>query len=139
MKRSIRKRRARGGFTLMEILLVAAILVIVASMATLGFTAMQRQAVSKMATNEIKNIEAACKLFKISHQRFPNKLEELIQPVQGMNKTQWGGPYLEVRDFRDPWDQDYKYTPDEVNDRVIITSAGPDREAGSEDDLSNST
>ena len=138
MNRLNRKRRLRrSGFTLMEILLVAAILVIIASMATLGFTAMQRNAVSKMAANEIKNIENACKMFKITHTRYPGKLEELIQPSQGMNRTEWGGPYLEARDFNDPWNEPYKYTPDEINERVIITSAGPDRQSGTEDDISN--
>ena len=121
----------------MEILLVAAILVIMASMATLGFTAMQRRATSNLALNEIKNIESACKMFKIAHQRFPTKLEELVNPVQGMNRTQWGGPFMEVKDFDDPWSNPYKYSPDETQDLVTITSAGPDRQASTEDDISN--
>ncbi len=132
-----RGRRAQRGFTLLEILLVAAILVILASMATIGFTAMQRSATSRLAISEIKTIENACKMFKINHQHFPSKLEELVQPVQGMNRTEWGGPYLEAPDFDDPWKQPYKYTPDEVNDRVVIISAGPDRQASTEDDVSN--
>ena len=131
------RRRARKGFTLMEILLVAAILVIIASMATLGFTAMQRRATSQMAMNEIKNIESACKMFKIQHQRFPTKLEELVQPVQGMNRTQWGGPFLEVKDFNDPWNRPYTYAPDEAQDLVTIGSNGPDGTKGTEDDISN--
>lgn len=139
MNRKSRSCRRRGGFTLMEILLVAAILVIIASMATLGFTAMQRRATSQMALNEIKNIESACKMFKIQHQRFPTKLEELVQPVQGMNRTQWGGPFMETKDFNDPWLQPYKYSPNEGQDIVTIESAGPDRQSGTEDDISNQT
>lgn len=137
MTRHHRKRNKgrRAGFTLMEILLVAMILVIIASMATFGFTAMQKSAVSRMAENEINTIENACTAFKLTHMHFPNKLEELINPVQGMNKTQWGGPYLKVQDFNDPWGQPYKYSSDEVNDRVLISSAGPDRQSGTEDDL----
>jgi general secretion pathway protein G len=123
----------------MEILLVAAILVIIASMATLGFTAMQRSATSKLTLNEIKSLETGCNMFKITHLKFPNKLEELVQPVQGMNTTQWGGPYVKVSDFNDPWGQEYKYSVDEVNDRVLITSAGPDRQPGTEDDITNAT
>ncbi len=136
-RKSPTRRKARSGFTLMEILLVAAILVIIASMATLGFTAMQRRATANLALNEIKNIESACKLFKISHQRYPTKLDELVQPVQGMNRTQWGGPFLDVKDFNDPWNQPYKYSPDEGQDLVTIISAGPDRQSGTEDDISN--
>ena len=92
-----------------------------------------------LVLNEIKNIESACKMFKIAHQRFPTKLEELVNPVQGMNRTQWGGPFMEVKDFDDPWSSPYKYNPDEVQDVVTISSAGPDRQSGTEDDIANNS
>ncbi len=132
-----RRKGRRAGFTLMEILLVAMILVIMASMAIYGFTAIQKAAISKLTVSEINTIEGACTQFKITHLHFPNKLEELITPVQGMTKTQWGGAYLIVEDFNDPWGQPYKYTVDEVNERVLISSPGPDRQSGTEDDLSS--
>lgn len=132
-----RRRGNRAGFTLMEILLVAMILVIIASMATLGFTAMQRSATSNLTKNEISSIEHGCTLFKITHMHFPNKLEDLTIPVSGMTQTQWGGPFVKTPDFNDPWGQAYKYSADEVNDKVIISSAGPDRQFSTEDDLTN--
>lgn len=132
-----RGRNRRQGFTLMEILLVAAILVIIASMATLGFTAMQRRATRNLAQSEINTIETGCTMFKTAHMRYPTRLEELATPPQGMNRTEWGGPYVQVADFNDPWSRPYKYSADEINDRVIITSSGPDMREGTEDDITN--
>ena len=35
----------------------------------------------------------------------------------------------------DPWTNNYIYTPDGAGDRVLITSAGPDKQAGTSDDV----
>ncbi len=135
--RNNRRQRARSGFTLMEIILVAAILVIIASMATIGFLSMQRGATSKLAMNEIKQMENACTLFKINNLHFPNQLQDLFTRPSGVSQQQWGGPYLQNGDTLDPWGNEFVYSADESNDRVTITSAGPDRQTGTDDDITN--
>ncbi|MGI9519709.1 MAG: type II secretion system protein GspG [Pirellulaceae bacterium] len=134
-----RQRRQRGGFTLMEILLVAAILVILASMATIGFNAMQRSATANIAKSEIQAIEQACGLFHINHLRYPASLDELTNRPSDIAESNWpgGGGYLDADDLNDPWGQPYRYQPDEANDRVVITSNGVDRKAQTDDDISN--
>jgi hypothetical protein len=52
-----------------------------------------------------------------------------------LTRNQWGGPYLEKPINAEPWSRPYTYTPDELNDRVIIVSNGPDGQAGTEDDV----
>ncbi len=133
-----RQRLRRSGFTLMEILLVAAILVILASMATIGFRQMGRSATSQLAVSEIESFENACEMYAIKHQRFPGSLSELYVPSGQMSRTQWGGPYMTDGENPplDPWNNPYSYSQDVENDRVVITSTGPDGVA-SEDDISN--
>ncbi len=134
---SVRRRQSRKGFTLMEILLVAAILVILASMATIAILNIGESATQRIALSEIKNFQNACILYKVNNQSFPARLEDLFNPPQGMSKQQWGGPYLENGDIFDPWNNKYTYAADEENNRVIINSPGPDRKVGTDDDVSN--
>ncbi len=133
------RRRSRRGFTLVEILLVAAILVVVASMATLGYTSMQKSATMNLCKSDVKNIETACTAFKVNHQRFPDTLDDLVRPPQGMSRIDWGGEYVKGKtgSLKDPWGQVYRYQRDDANDMVSISSSGPDRQWNTEDDISN--
>jgi general secretion pathway protein G len=133
------RRRNRRGFTLVEILLVAAILVVVASMATLGYTAMQKRATSSLCRNEIKVLETACTAFKVNHQRFPDTLDNVLRAPQGMTTNDWGGPYVKSPNMslKDPWGQEYRYSRDDAADLVMISSSGPDRQWNTEDDIRN--
>lgn len=138
MRNPQRRRSNRQGFTLMEILLVSAILVIIASMATFGFLSMSRTATSDLARSEVNTIEQACIMFKLRHMRFPNNLTELYDLPSGMNQQKWGGPFLKSNNQgRDPWNSEYQFSKDEANDRVTIISYGPDGVAGGEDDITN--
>lgn len=128
------RRMRRSGFTLLEILLVAAILVIMASMATFAYNRIVSNSTSNLARSEIKTMEQACDMYFGQHLRYPTNLQELYVAPNGMSPEKWGGPFLKDGDSLDPWDREYKY---EVrNDNVIITSLGPDG-VSSNDDISN--
>jgi general secretion pathway protein G len=131
------RRRHRRGFTLMEILLVMAILVVLASMSTFAFLTFNRNARRDATLNEIRTLSNACIMYKMRLQRFPAKLDDLFVQPQGLTSQEWRGPYLTDGDSLDPWGNPFQYSADEANDRVIISSAGPDGQAGTEDDVSN--
>ncbi|MCH2182826.1 MAG: type II secretion system major pseudopilin GspG [Mariniblastus sp.] len=131
-------RRGRGdrrGFTLMELLLVMAILVIMASMVTFAFLQIQQNAQSDATLSQISTLESACMQYKLQVGRFPNTLDDLhIQPA-GLTTRQWRGPFLQDPVPMDPWGNEYVYSPDAANNRVFISSAGPDGQQGSPDDV----
>ena len=129
------RRRNNSGFTLLELLLVMAILVVLASLSTFAILNIQRGALQKNAFLQIKMLEDACTMYKLNVGSFPNELNDLYTNPSGITKSQWGGPYIKTPVPKDPWQRDYNYGKDEVNDRVTITSAGPDGQAGSEDDV----
>lgn len=134
----MRRRHRRAGFTLMEILLVTAILVALASMATFAFVSLQRSSLSRAARTEIGVLANACQMYHASASTFPQTLQDLKVNPQGMDKTTWGGPYIDAsKDFNDPWQMEYRYQPDPANDAVVITSAGPDKQFDTADDISN--
>ena len=134
MKNSNNKKRS--GFTLMELLLVMAILVIMASMVSFAFLNFQKNARSDAALSQISTLSTACKMYKMNVGTFPNDLIDLIALPSGLTLSQWRGPYIDGNQIPlDPWNNNYIYTPDGVGDRVLITSAGPDRQAGTADDV----
>jgi general secretion pathway protein G len=61
----------------------------------------------------------------------------LVAPGDLPNPTKWQGPYLDKQTLPvDPWDQQFQYEiVDQANDKFKIFSAGPDRQAGSPDDI----
>ena len=130
-----RGRVDRRGFTLMELLLVMAILVIMASMVTFAFLQIQQNAQSDAALTQISMLESACDQYKLQVGRYPNTLDDLFTQPAGLTTRQWRGPYLKDPVPMDPWGAEYNYSADEANNRVFITSAGPDGQQGSPDDV----
>ncbi len=135
-----RQRQSRQGFTLLELMLVMAILVLISSLAVVGVLRMRKNANSDAAATQINTLKTACKLYKLDVQRFPTSLNDLITPPSGMAPSVWRGPYLdESRVPRDPWQGEFQYSPDDANERVNISSNGPDGQAGTADDIPGQT
>ena len=91
----------------------------------------------RLALNELQELESACVVYKLAHQKFPAKLKSLFEVPDGMGKRQWKGPYAEGRLRADPWGKPYRYSANEKTNSVEIYSCGPDGEAGTRDDISN--
>lgn len=137
MQRNLRRRR-RAGFTLMEVLLVLAILVILGSLVGIAFTRVQKDSYSKAAQVQINAFKSGLQLYFRDHGTYPQNLEDLRNAPGGDN-TMWKGPYLEENIPSDPWGRPYQYqiVQDEYQqDTYEITSLGPDGQPGN-DDISN--
>ena len=141
MSRRIR-RSARKAFTLMEILLVLAILVVLASMVGVSYSRIQKSMQISSARTQLGLLEEAVKAYQISVGSLPPNLEALLQaPPELPNPTKWQGPYLDKSALPvDPWDQPFQYEiVDPTNDIFVISSGGPDRQPGSGDDIKTTT
>ncbi len=129
------RRQRNSGFTLLELLLVMAILVVLASLSTFAILSIKSTSLQRVAFLEIQTLSKACKMYKLNVGSFPAKLDDLYANPSGLSRIQWGGPYVDEPVSADPWQRPYKYTPDDANERVMITSSGPDGRAGTEDDV----
>ena len=113
----------RGGFTLIEIMVVIVILAMLA--AIVGPKLMGRTDDAKVtdAQVQIKNIETALKLYKLDNGSYPSTEQGLgalvAKPTVGVipNSYKEGG-YLESKKMpKDPWGNDYLYvSPGEHGD-----------------------
>ncbi|HUT11975.1 MAG TPA: type II secretion system major pseudopilin GspG [Thermoguttaceae bacterium] len=138
------RRRRRGGFTLMEVLLVLVILVALASMAVLAYGPIQRKADAKNAKIQVATLTSAVDLWYQDFKSYPDPNEWTMlltanDVPSGVNERNWNGPYLKTGVPPDPWGTPYLFkAPGNYNPRSFdIFSAGPDGTEGTEDDIGN--
>lgn len=133
-----RSRRRRDGFTLIEVLLVLAILVILASLAFFSFGDVLFQSKKQIAQTQISELKTPINTFVLGEGQYPTGLNQLWD---GSSKT--GRVYLDTPLGTDPWGQPYNYEPPQdpsnPQSKYKISSNGPDMQAGTGDDISNLT
>lgn len=134
-------RRRRRGFTLMEILLVLAILVVLGSLVTIGYVTVQKNAYANVARTQIKMLDDAVKLYRLKVGKYPSGdqgLEALRVEPPDAPAGKWQGPHLEIDVPPDPWGNAYIYeeTQDQYGEPSFqIMSLGPDGTNGTADDI----
>lgn len=138
-----RRKGRRGGFTLIEVLLVLAILVIIASLAVTAYVPMQRKAYMRAAETQIKAFKSPLQAFYLDMNCFPSTqqgLEALRHPPGDLaNAGKWNGPYLDSEVPLDPWGRPYQYQcPGKFDpDGYDAWSLGPDGVDNTDDDIGN--
>ena len=112
--RPIRNRRPRRGFTLVEMLVVLAILVLLVSMVVPRVIGSRKKADISNARIQIGAIGKALDAYEMDCKKFPSTeqgLSALLQkPADLSDSTKWSGPYLTGEIPKDPWGNDYQYS-----------------------------
>ena len=123
-------RKAKEGFTLIEILVVVAIIGMLGAVAVPAY--MNYLADARISTTRalINNVDVAVKSYNMKHGKYPESLDALTQ-----EQADGSEPLLEGEPV-DPWGNELKYER-QSKKRPIITSAGPDGEFGTDDDIMN--
>jgi general secretion pathway protein G len=129
----------RGGFTLIEVLLVLIILVIIGALAVNTFTGTRERASINAARSNISLVRSAIDRYQLDFNKYPAKLSDLWEPpTDETAREKWTSEYMEPLK-PDPWDNEYQYLAEgEKNpDKYDFWSNGPDGESGTDDDIGN--
>jgi general secretion pathway protein G len=137
---------ARRGFSLMELLIVIIILLALGGIVLVGYLNVADQADVDLQRVQFDQIDQAMKRFKLDLKRWPSEEEGLTvlwsrdALEEEDDQTRWRGPYLETPIRADNWGSElvYRYPSEEMGEGFYdIVSFGPDREEGTEDDITN--
>lgn len=122
---------ARGGFTLVELLVVVAILGILGAIGLQGVTGQIEKTRRTAAKTAVDNLRGAVTNYMIDKKKStpPSDLKVLID--QNGDED----PYIEGGEgaLVDPWDNDYRI--EVKGKRFVVISNGPDGSPGTEDDI----
>ena len=132
-KERSRMTRDRAGFTLIEIMLVVVILGILAGVGVVALKGRTAAAARAATRTTIQAYCQAINLFELDCGALPGSLQELVNdPGNG----QWQGPYFpNGRLPQDAWGHEPSYSKTEKG--YTVSSAGPDGQPGTADDLTN--
>lgn len=125
------RQQRNSGFTLIEILVVMAIVAMLAVMVAPNLFRQRAGAQRDAAVAQISALETALDAHFIDVGEYPDSLEGLIENESG--RASWNGPYLRRDIPMDPWGNPYVY--DSEGREFTLISYGPDgQQGGSGDD-----
>ena len=118
--------RAQRGFSLIEILIVVALIALIAGMVANQVFGGQDRAKVKMAQAQAAALSGKVSQYEGDTGALPQRLEDLVTSPGSVKG--WLGPYSKEGELKDPWNTPYEYR---VSGRSFtITSHGADRQPG---------
>lgn len=122
----IYRTRFRGGFTIIELITVIAIIVLLASLVMTAGQAARRKAMEAKARSAIASLEVALSMYQLDVGDYPAtgnaNLITQLDSGGATPPTGWKGPYMQFEtkeivggQFIDSWGSAYKYTKPGIN------------------------
>jgi general secretion pathway protein G len=126
--RSMPSFRMQSGFSLIEILIVAALMVtIIAVVASQTFRGSDRANVN-IAKTQLESLANKVDQYRMDTGQIPSSLDAL---VTNPGASGWLGPYVRnTKDLNDPWGQPVQIRTPGANGEFELVSLGSDRKPG---------
>jgi general secretion pathway protein G len=123
--RAAARGATRAGFTLMEVLVVVAILVVLAGTGGVIYMNYLESAKEDVARTQVQALTEAAQMYQIKYGSYPANLASLTQPMpDGRPAT------LEPSALLDPWQREYQYqypgAHHQGTNKPDVWSTGPD-------------
>jgi len=125
---SFAQKQARAGFTLVEILIAVAIVVIIGAVAAPMYLSYKKQAAMDATKASLKGINLAIEQFHTNIGQYPETLMDLVRkPLNEELAKEWVAPLIQGKDVpKDGWKNpiQYRLTP-EGDQPYELYSYGP--------------
>jgi general secretion pathway protein G len=134
-----RRPGAQAGFTLLELLVVVAIIALLAAYVGPKYFSQVGKSEQAVARSQIEAFSRALGAYRLDVGNFPSTEEGLGALLnKPANAPKWNGPYLEKAVPADPWGRAYIYrAPGANNADFDIASYGKDGQPGGEGDAAD--
>lgn len=139
MKKDL-KRKRNAGFTLVEIMIVLAIIGLIFSFVGVNVLNKLKEARVQSAKIQMAAYQQALQSYYLSHNLYPHTsqgLESLIRkPTVGKIPENYpdGGHFQKKELAKDPYGNQFHYECEDYQN-YTLSSDGPDRETGTDDDI----
>ena len=134
LNRPFKGHGSQKGMSLIEIIIVIALMGTLMAIVLTNLTGKQEQAMVDAARLAMAQLDNDLQMYKVHNYKYPSTddgLEALVTAPSSASK--WRGPYTEKKKLKDPWGNEFGYESDGRTFKVI--SAGPDLSIGTEDDV----
>ncbi len=135
MKRfnSTTHRRRNAGFTLVEIMIVIAIIALIAGVVATNVLGAGDKAKYKLAQSQLNTLAGKIETYEIDNGQPPAQLQDLLSAPSG--SSTWLGPYAKEADLKDPWGTAIEYRrPGQTGKYDLISYGADGRPGGTEFD-----
>lgn len=128
----LRNRGRRRGFTLLELLLVLAILVVLGGIVLTNFIGVGDQANADASRTQMNGLKSQIQMYKIKYKSWPESLEQLRDgPSDSSQKASFTPIINEIP--TDAWDKEITYKLN--GNKYELRSGGIDGQMGTDDDI----
>jgi len=126
-------RHAKAAFTLMEMMLVLAIIALLIAIGAVTLGEVDENAKFTAAEAQMSTIRTMIVQYKTLNRTLPPSLEALVTPPGNARVKR---KLMKEEGIMDPWNNKYMYrSPGKDGTAYDIYSVGPDKKEGSEDDV----
>jgi general secretion pathway protein G len=136
----MKKLRNNQGFTLLEIIVVVAIIAILAAYIAPKVAGRVDDARISKAKSDIRVLESSLELYKLDNFVYPSSaqgLDALVNKPSGEGTKNWrDGGYIKKLN-KDPWGNEYQYVYPGSNGEFDVFSLGADAAVGGEDEAAD--
>jgi len=123
--------KSQSGFTLIELIVVAAIIALLAGLVVPQFIKQEEKATAKATKAQIELFGTALDTFRLDVGRYPTSQEGLqALTLKPGGVERWDGPYLKKEVAADPWNKPYVYKSPGEHGPYDIISYGADGSPG---------
>jgi general secretion pathway protein G len=119
---------SRAGFTLIEIMVVIAIIGLLATIIAPNVVNKFKQAQITTTKSKMANVKQALDEYRMKHSKLPDSLDVLLEP----DEKNLGDPYVEQDNLLDAWGQPFQFV--KQGNKFDIISLGADGIEGGENE-----